>query len=263
MKKGIISISILTVLFLLSSYFNGLFFALFMSLIAVLSLRELFIIRKEKNKLPIVVELLAYIIVVFFTLNNYDNSAYMIDYRLLSFLILVNLIPLIFINNKNIYNISDSLYVIGSTLCVGLTFNSLIMLRIYDLNYVLYIFCITFFTDLFAYITGKLIGKVKLTSISPNKTLEGYIGGTIMGTFVPTMFFISTINTSLPVYAIVIITLFLSLLGQIGDLVFSFIKREFNVKNFSNVVSFAGGILDVIDSVVFVTFGFIIVLSII
>ena len=115
-----------------------------MSLIAVLSLRELFIIRKEKNKLPIVVELLAYIIVVFFTLNNYDNSVYMIDYRLLSFLILVNLIPLIFINNKNIYNISDSLYVIGSTLCVGLTFNSLIMLRIYDLNYVLYIFCITF-----------------------------------------------------------------------------------------------------------------------
>ena len=64
-----------------------------------------------------------------------------------------------------------------------------------------------------------------------DKTVEGVIGGTIMGTIIPTMFFISTITSNLPVYAIFIISFMLSLLGQLGDLVFAFIKKEFN-KNF-------------------------------
>ena len=81
----------------------------------------------------------------------------------------------------------------------------------------------------------------------------------MMGTIIPSMYFISTINTTLPIYAVVIITMVLSALGQIGDLVFSFIKREHGRKDFVK----GGGILDVIDSIIFISLAFVLVISII
>ena len=53
-----------------------------------------------------------------------------------------------------------------------------------------------------------------------------------MGTFVPTVFYVTVINPSISLVVIVFITLFLSLVGQLGDLVFSSIKRTYNVKDF-------------------------------
>ena len=78
-----------------------------------------------------------------------------------------------------------------------------------------------------------------------------------MGTFVPTLFYLSVIPTALPIYAIFMITFLLSLLGQVGDLVFSFIKREFGKKDFSNIIMGNGGILDIVDSIIFIILGFI------
>ena len=111
-------------------------------------------------------------------------------------------------------------------------------------------------------LTGKYVGRIKLAPvISPNKTVEGLIGGTLMGTFVATMYYISVIDVY-SIGGIVIITLLLSLLGQLGDLVFSFIKREFGKKDFSNIIPGHGGILDRLDSIIFVTLGFLIFLTI-
>jgi phosphatidate cytidylyltransferase len=231
-----------------------------MSLFACLSLRELLNIRTKDRHIPIEIELLQYILVVFFTMNNYNSvlDYYLVDYRLLAALILIDFIPLILVNDKKVYSLLDALYMIGSTLFIGITFNLITQFRSYNIDYVTYIFLIAFFTDTFAYITGKLIGTRKFfPSISPKKTLEGAVGGTFMGTFIPTLFYISVIKTSLPIYAIFVITFLLSLLGQIGDLIFSFIKREFGKKDFSNIVIGNGGILDVVDSIIFITLGFI------
>ena len=64
------------------------------------------------------------------------------------------------------------------------------------------------------------IGKTKLApSISPKKTLEGLIGGTLMGTFVAVMFYITLINKNISLFTITTCTMCLSLMGQIGDLV--------------------------------------------
>lgn len=260
-KKGLLSIAILVTLFISSLFFGKLAFAACMSVIAVFSLRELLKIR-GKDKFPIEIELLSYIMVIFFTMNNFsfDLDYYLLDYRLMSALILIDMIPLVLINNKNKYNLSDALYLIGSTMFIGLTFNLLLLFRSYNLNYVMYVFLIAFFTDLFAYITGKYIGTHDfVTSISPKKTIEGAFGGLMMGTIIPSMYFISTINTTLPIYAVVIITMVLSALGQIGDLVFSFIKREHGRKDFVK----GGGILDVIDSIIFISLAFVLVISII
>ena len=265
MKKKLLSLSVLIIIFLTSLFLGKLYFAICMCLFATLSLREILNIRPKDKRTPIEIEILSYVIVVFFVMNNYDKSNiyYFLDYRLIASLIFIDLIPLVLVGERRKYNLINALYLMGSSLFIGATFNLIVQFREYNLDYVTYIFLIALCTDAFCFITGKLIGQHSLTTISPKKTLEGALGGVFMGTFVPSLFYMSTIAVHEPVYVIFLITFFLSTLGQIGDLVFSYIKREFGKKDFSNMVIGNGGILDTIDSLIFITLGLLLVLSII
>ena len=118
-------------------------------------------------------------------------------------------------------------------------------------------------TDIFAYVCGKLIGKHKFSKISPNKTIEGLIGGLVMGTFVASTFYYVVIDPKISLAILIFITLFLALVGQLGDLVFSSIKRTFGVKDFSSLIPGHGGILDRFDSLIFVILSFILVMGVI
>ena len=114
-----------------------------------------------------------------------------------------------------------------------------------------------------ALFTGMLVGKHKLCPlVSPKKTVEGMIGGTVAGSFVATAFYVTVINPSVSLPFVVLITVILSLLGQLGDLVFSSIKRYYNKKDFSNLIPEHGGILDRFDSLIFVVLAFIIFSSV-
>ena len=266
MKTKLISLSVFIILFFTSMFLGKLYFSICMSFFAILSLREILYIRPKDRRVPGEIELLSYLLVIFFVMNNYNANYdfYLIDYRLVASLILLDLIPLVIVENKKRYNLANSLYLIASTMFIGIVFNLIVQFRSYNINYVTYIFLIAFFTDMFALITGKLIGEHKfMEHISPKKTLEGAVGGLIMGTIVPTLFFASVIDSSIPMYVVFIVTMLLSSLGQVGDLVFSCIKREFGKKDFSNVIVGNGGILDIIDSVIFITLGFILIISIV
>lgn len=264
MKERIISAIVLLIIFVPILILGELPFAILMSILAVCSLHELFKTRRKVNRIPMAIELYSYILVIFFTMNDYGSYNIMsLDYRLMPFLVLTNLTPLIFVNDKEKYGFNDALFLIGSTLFVGLTFNLLIMIREYNVNYLIYLFLITITTDVFAYITGKYIGRIKLSpKISPNKTVEGLIGGTFMGTLIPTLFYLSVFNNPLGPFVVIFLTCFLSLIGQIGDLVFSFIKREFGMKDFSNIIPGHGGILDRLDSIIFVSLTFLLIINI-
>ncbi len=264
MKKNVFSLLFLIALFLLALYCGKLYFSIAMCLFAVLSLREMINIRIKDRRYPIEIEILSYVAIIFFIMNNYDGNYeyYFLDYRLIASLILIDLMPLVVLNSRSKYSFSSALYLMGATLFIGSTFNLIVQFRSYDVDYVIYIFLIALFTDLFGFIAGRLIGKHKLTNISPKKTVEGAICGSFVGTFVPTLFFLSTIGEGEPVFVVIIITLFLSILGQVGDLVFSYIKREYNRKEFSNMILGNGGILDIIDSLIFITLGFLLILAI-
>ena len=131
-----------------------------------------------------------------------------------------------------------------------------------DIHKCIFIFIIAFATDTYAYIGGMLVGKHKLTSISPKKSIEGSMIGTIMGVLIGSVYYYAFIG-GISIVSIVLMCLCLSILSEIGDLVFSSIKRYFNKKDYSNLIPGHGGILDRFDSVIFVSLGFTILLGII
>lgn len=110
-------------------------------------------------------------------------------------------------------------------------------------------------TDTFAYIVGMKFGKHKFSPISPKKSIEGCIGGTVAGvaivliyTFILNSYFGMNINY---IY-IGVVGFVLSLIGQVGDFAASSIKRYVEIKDFSNLFPGHGGMLDRIDSVIFI-----------
>lgn len=110
-------------------------------------------------------------------------------------------------------------------------------------------------TDVFAYLIGKRIGKTKFSKVSPNKSIEGCIAGTL-GAVISCLIYTICLNHfgnfEISYIAIGIISLVLSIIGQIGDFSASVIKRYFEVKDFSNLFPGHGGMLDRVDSVMFI-----------
>lgn len=110
-------------------------------------------------------------------------------------------------------------------------------------------------TDTFAYFTGYFIGKRKiLPEISPKKTVEGSIGGYIgCAVIIIAYSFImkSITGVMLPVWKIVLVALTSGIITQIGDWSASYIKRFFKIKDFGKLIPGHGGLLDRLDSIIF------------
>lgn len=266
MKKRILSAILIIAIFVPLLIIGGKVFAIFMSLLAIMGLYELIHIRESKKEFPFLMKVFAYVMVVFFSLSHFKSIdfIYTMDYRVVAFMIFAFLSPMVFIHDFKKYNLNDALFLIGSVLFIGLSFNLLIICRNYDIMYIIYLLLITTITDTFALFTGMLVGKHKLCpTVSPKKTIEGLVGGVFVGTFVATAFYITVINPSMSLaFVVVVVTIILSLVGQLGDLVFSSIKRYYDKKDFSNLIPEHGGILDRFDSLIFVVLAFIIFSSV-
>ncbi|MFB6466673.1 phosphatidate cytidylyltransferase [Cytobacillus sp. Hz8] len=120
------------------------------------------------------------------------------------------------------------------------------------LQYLFYSLFIMWATDSGAYFFGRALGKRKLwPEISPNKTVEGSIGGILSALVVAILFALfSDIDHSF--LTIMIVTVVASVFGQIGDLVESAFKRHYHVKDSGKILPGHGGILDRMDSLLFV-----------
>jgi len=125
-------------------------------------------------------------------------------------------------------------------------------LRAYSLSLTFVVLAATFATDTFAYFIGSFFGKRKLApTISPNKTLEGAIAGWIGGGLI-VVFCRYMFCPDLPLNLMIILSVFLPIISQIGDLAFSFIKRDYGIKDYGSIFGGQhGGIFDRIDSVIF------------
>lgn len=255
MKNRILSAIILLLICVPLLIKGGEYFAGLVLVVGVLCFKELYDLRLREKRLSWLISILAYLAVGFLILNNYQGKELTVtlDYRILTFMLLAFLVPLVIIGDNKKYNLLDALYLIGCTLFIGFSFNLMIILRNYSLTYFIYYLVIAVFTDTFALAGGKLIGKNKLSpTISPNKTVEGFIVGTTMGTVIGIMYYLTVINPSISFINLFIVTLLLSMIGEIGDLVFSQIKRYYEKKDFSNIIPGHGGMLDLFDSFIFI-----------
>ena len=128
------------------------------------------------------------------------------------------------------------------------------LLRIYNYEEFnltfLWLIVLTWLSDIGGYIFGKLFGGPKLTQISPNKTWAGAIGSIILSQFAFLIFFLNSdykFNIT-----IIFIQLFLSIIGQFGDILMSYVKRKNNKKDTSNFIPGHGGFLDRVDGLIWI-----------
>lgn len=146
--------------------------------------------------------------------------------------------------------------VLMSVIYITVGFSSLIFLR--DSEGGKFVFLLVFIgawiTDTMAYFTGFLFGKHKLIpEISPKKTVEGAIGGTLFSgiAFSVYGFIISEItNTKMSLVVLFVAGLVAAVVAQLGDLIASLIKREAGIKDYGNIFPGHGGILDRFDSII-------------
>ena len=115
----------------------------------------------------------------------------------------------------------------------------------------IFLLMITAFNDVFQFTWGKLFGRHKiLPKVSPNKTVEGFLGGVIssagLGYF---MYFL----TPLEPWQALVTGVILSIMGFIGDAIVSAIKRDLGIKDTGNIVPGHGGALDRLDSILITT----------
>ena len=173
---------------------------------------------------------------------------------LLSSAVVISLILLLLCRQKEASFIAWA-WTIAGTLYVGWLLSHFVALRGLDdgRNWVFFALFVTFSSDTTAFFIGRALGRHHLAPhISPGKTWEGAIGG-ILGAIVVSLLFTLPTPLSLPLsyWQAILLGLLVSILGQLGDLVESLLKRNTGVKDSGKLLPGHGGFLDRIDSIVF------------
>ena len=149
---------------------------------------------------------------------------------------------------------------ISGYIFLSLSFGSAYLLRNFfdeQISFILFLFviviCIS--TDIGGYIFGKIFKGPRLTRISPNKTISGMVGSYILSIislisfiYIYQVFFKFNLQLNIQIF---IITILVSSISQIGDILISYFKRLSKIKNSGNLIPGHGGILDRIDGMLF------------
>lgn len=254
MKQRIITGVIAAALFIPFVIYGGTPFAILMSIIAAIGFYELLKMKGISiASVPGIIGTLALFVLVvpndwslkiveFFQYDSLLMIVYGIAILLLIYIVLV----------KNKMTFDEIGFIVLGALYVGLGFHYFIETRFIGLEYVMFVLLVVWTTDSGAYFVGRKLGKNKLwPEISPKKTVEGFIGGIVIA-----VIFAIAMQLTYPFASswlqLIVVTIIASIIGQMGDLVESAIKRHYGVKDSGNILPGHGGILDRFDSLLFV-----------
>lgn len=172
--------------------------------------------------------------------------------RLMVLLILAILAAVVF--SKNRFQIEQAAFLFFFVCYIGFSFYLLAQLRLESLFLMLFVQIVMWATDSGAYFVGRRFGRHKLAPhISPNKTIEGSVGAVIVAFIIAAILqFILGKLLFASGWLFLVVTLIISLIGQVGDLAESAVKRYFGVKDSGSILPGHGGFFDRFDSLIFV-----------
>jgi phosphatidate cytidylyltransferase len=191
-----------------------------------------------------------------FTINiDQLNTALLV----ITLLISVKCIVFLFDDTQSISKVSKYIYLLGY-ITLPFIFITKISFGVKDYNpkIIIGLFILIWTNDTFAYLVGKSMGKHKLFErISPKKTIEGFLGGVVFACFagylISKLYIKPNPNFSeMSILIWTIIALIVGVFGTIGDLIESKFKRIAGVKDSGTIMPGHGGVLDRLDSVIFV-----------
>ncbi|QFT88898.1 Phosphatidate cytidylyltransferase [Bacillus sp. THAF10] len=251
MKQRIITALIAAAIFLPVVIYGNLPFVLMIYLLASVGLFEA--LRMKKLSVLSIPGILSLALLWFLMMPSDFFSVERFLLSKMEFLLLIVLLLLAYtVLSKNKFNFDDVGFTLLSTIYVGLGFYYFIEIRELALAYVFFALFVIWTTDSGAYFIGKSMGKTKLwPHISPNKTVEGSIGGVVCAIIVAIIFQI-VVGFDYSIFTTIIVAALLSVFGQIGDLVESALKRHYQIKDSGSILPGHGGILDRFDSLLFV-----------
>ena len=253
MQQRVIWGAIALAIFLPFLLMGGLPFQFFVGLLAMIGVAEMLRMKRLEffSFEGVLAMLAAFVLTV--PLDNYLSflpvDASLSVYSLIVFLILAGTVL------SSTYSFDDATYPIAASFYVGIGFHNLVTARMDGLDKVVLALFIVWATDIGAYMIGRQFGKHKLLpKVSPNKTIEGSLGG-ILGTVLvgaAFMLFDKSVYAPHSFLVMLVLIILFSIFGQFGDLVESAIKRYFGVKDSGKLIPGHGGILDRFDSMIFV-----------
>lgn len=248
MKQRIVTGVLAAALFLPVVIFGGIPFILVTYVLATIGLFELLRMKQMQIVSP---EGIMSTLLVWGLLARESWLREMQLTKLEVLLLLVLLLLVYTVTTKNRFTFDNAAFAILSALYVGFGFHYFMETRLSGLHLMFYALFIIWATDTGAYFTGRALGRRKLwPEISPNKTVEGSIGGTVCALIVAGIYQLFT-HSFASVPLLFVMTLVLSAVGQMGDLVESAFKRHYGVKDSGNILPGHGGILDRFDSLLF------------
>ena len=251
MKERIISSIIGAAVFLPIVYVGGHWFTWFVFILGVVGLYEMAKMRgiRMSNEIGLISVIAIGSVIV---PERYFNNFLPITQASYIFYTCAMLLLVLTVYRHETFNFVDAATLLFASAYIGLGLRFLIEIRDEGLATFIYLLMVVWLTDIGAYFTGKTYGKTKLApEISPNKTIEGSIGGVVIALMATTIYSqVIDLNLEFTNY-LWIVTVFVSLAGQFGDLVESAYKRYFGVKDSGKFLPGHGGVLDRIDSTLF------------
>lgn len=222
------------------------------ALVSLYALHEMYSAVGVKSNIPL------YITGMIFSVALIVIETFVPEYTMMLVFLYVVLLFFVMLANHKTVKVSDIAVCLFMTVYIvySMTHISAVRALSHGRFSIFLIFIGAFATDTFAYFVGVTCGKKKLCpEISPKKTVEGAVGGLVGGVlcFVVTgIVFKFAFSIEVNFVYMSILGLICGIVSEVGDLAASVVKRQYGIKDYGNLLPGHGGIMDRIDSVIFV-----------
>lgn len=248
MKQRVITAIVAACIFIPIIGVGGFIFETFMIALGIVALFEFF--QMKKLQIPSSYGIVSFLVVIFL-IAPYDFYKWLsipFNKEVLFIMFAIFLLACT-VTTKNVFEFDAAGALLLMVLYISLGFSCMALIREVSLGMFLFPLFTIWATDSGAYFVGRKLGKRKLCpQISPNKTVEGFLGGIVFALIVGLIFY----GMGLIPFTIALLSMVISVTGQFGDLVQSAFKRHYGVKDSGNILPGHGGILDRFDSLIYV-----------